>query len=134
MSLLPNDRNARMFFFLERNAAHLVCHGSLNPEVQYVYHCTTHVPYNTAYAIPSASHDTCARKVKEPTLTTTANTIGPKIKFTLTSMPLNDPLIVKITRGLSLASERVETETKEGTRGNERNHGDERRRIREIHP
>ena len=28
---------------------HLVCHGSLNPEVQYVYHCTTHVPYNTAY-------------------------------------------------------------------------------------
>ena len=27
---------------------HLVCHGSLNPEIQYVYHCTTHVPYNTA--------------------------------------------------------------------------------------
>jgi len=33
----------------EVKETHLVCHGSLNPEVQYVYHCTTHVPYNTAY-------------------------------------------------------------------------------------
>jgi hypothetical protein len=33
----------------EVEGTYLVCHGSLNPEVQYVYHWTTHVPYNTAY-------------------------------------------------------------------------------------
>ena len=65
---------------------HLVCHGSLNPEVQYVYHCTTHVPYNTAYANArslSIAEHTDARK---PTLTTTANTMGPKIIFTFISI------------------------------------------------
>lgn len=34
---------------VRRRETHLVCHGSLNPDVQYVYHCTTHVPYSTAY-------------------------------------------------------------------------------------
>lgn len=67
----------------------MVCHGSLNPEVQYVYHCTTHVPYNTAYA--NAKHFSIRRETETEederlTFTTTANTIGPKIIFMFMSM------------------------------------------------
>ena len=64
----------------------------MNPEVQYVYHCTTHVPYNTACANtnPISIHETprakCGRGEKKLTFTTTANTMGPKIMFTFISM------------------------------------------------
>jgi hypothetical protein len=63
----------------------------LNPEIQYVYHCTTHVPYNTAYTNakpfsvrkhPERNED----RERELTLTTTANTMGPKTMFTFISM------------------------------------------------
>ena len=66
----------------------LVCHGSLNPEVQYVYHCTTHVPYNTAYTKPFSTKQHRRHRGKKLTFTTTANTMGPKIMFTSISMLL----------------------------------------------
>ena len=65
-----------------------MCHGSLNPEVQYVYHCTTHVPYNTAYTKPFSAKKRRRDGERVLTFTTTANTMGPKIMFTSMSMLL----------------------------------------------
>lgn len=103
---------------------HLVCHGSLNPEVQYVYHCTTHVPYNTAYTRPKPvrSHDIENKdeeEARELTLATTAKTMGPKtILMSMLAMSLGDQL--RVRERCSLASGSVAEADTRGKGGSER--------------